>query len=180
MLWWISGLIGFCLIMQFIAITGTWGNFKDLPYYLNGADGKDIEYYRVRMKFEKWKRLFELNPSRFIFILKNGRKIDPGPMKGNFKEAHPTWYKSDGIQFYVIDFDFINWIQYLWYCKSMLYKMCDPREHEMTEAIIGDLQTKINAIVEESNRHIQQTLDLQQEILDRMKEENDGTSATLS
>lgn len=179
MLPWIIGIAGFCVIIQLMSIIGTWSNFKDLPYHLEGADGKDIEYSRVRMKFKAWKRLFELDPERFIFIMKNGRKIDPGSLKSSFTEAHPTWYKADGIQFYVVDFDFTNWLQYLFYCRGIMYKICSSREQEMTEAIVGDLQAKINAIVEESNKHIQQTLDLQQKILDRMSEENDSTTACL-
>lgn len=167
----LAGLVTLGIILYIITIAGTWSNFKNIPYHLQGKEnGKDtqISYSRVRMTFKQWKRLFELDPNSFFFIVKNGCKIDPKVLKGSFEESHPTYCIKEKDQLYLVDFDFINWLFYQFYCRKILYKLSDKRQLEMSEAIVGDIQSKIDAIVAESEKHIQDTLALQKKILERM------------
>ena len=177
-IWTALGIMAFFVIMNCIAVSGSYSNFKSLPPSLSGKKAT-IPYLRVRMKYKDWRRLFELDPSRFLFILKNGCQIGLGTMLEPFREAHPTYGTEDAKKFYVVDFNYVDWLKYAWYCRKIMYRISNSREQEMTEAIVGDLQAKINAIVEESEKHIQQTLDLQQKIIDRMSEENDNTTVCL-
>ena len=73
--------------------------------------------------------------------------------------------------FQLIEFGFLDYIQYYFYKNGIIKTLCFLDEQEISMAIVGDIREKIDRIAAEANRDIQKTLDLQKEIMLHLSDE---------
>lgn len=124
------------------------------------------------MKFKKWQQLFELDPISFSFVRANGTKVNLYRMDSLIRRTHPVFYDKDEEIFYLVDFRYLEFIHYYYYERRIRDRISFLSEEKMTKAIVGDVQSKIDALVEESEKHIKDTLKLQEKIVLRMSGED--------
>ena len=130
-----------------------------------------IYYQEVQMSFEKWKGLFELDPTQFQFLDKNkGTFIDLRDLDHKFRKFHPTFKDKDN-KYYVIDFKGREYSRYWDYEDELVAKLSSVHEDQITKFIVGDIQDKLDAIIDESQAQIQRSLKLQDEIVLRLQED---------
>lgn len=126
-------------------------------------------YTLTVMPFKKWKQLFELNPKAFIFVFRGGLVANSKyPTKQDYRASHPCYVsKKNKTQksYQVIEFGFLDYIQYYFYKNGIIKTLCFLDEQEISMAIVGDIREKIDRIAEEANRDVQRTLDLQKDIM---------------
>lgn len=169
-------------IILLIVIFDSWDSyFSNIPNKLYIGGEPETYYRRTYVKFKKWKKLFELNPSSFCFVRKDGESINLNYMSYNIRKTHPVFYDTDTQQYYFIDFRFLSYIQYYLYGRAIKNRISFLYEEKMTKQIVGTVQSKIDALVAESEKSIKDTLKLQEKIILRMssedkdsKEGNDG------
>ena len=132
-------------------------------------------YTLTVMTFRKWKQLFELNPKAFVFVFRAGLVANSKcPSKPDYQVGYPCYVakKNKNQQsFQLIEFGFLDYIQYYFYKNGIIKTLCFLDEQEISMAIVGDIREKIDRIAAEANRDIQKTLDLQKEIMLRLSDE---------
>lgn len=134
-------------------------------------DHSRIYYQEVQMSFEKWKGLFELDPTQFQFLDKNkGTFLDLRDLDHKFRKSHPAFKDKDN-KYYVIDFKGREYSRYWDYEDELVAKLSSIHEDQITKYIVGDIQDKLDAIIDESQAQIQRSLKLQDEIVLRLQED---------
>lgn len=166
-------IAGFVLI---VAIDINHDEFIKFPKKIKTING-DVDYNRFLMKFDKWRKLFELDPTKFSFVLENGMCLNSSFEVLGFRTTHPCYRGDDG-EYYLVDFRYREYLKYYFYQKKLVDRLSYLSEEMLTKEIIGDVQTKIDEIREEANNQIQKTLDLQEEIILRMESSSKSTKET--
>lgn len=121
------------------------------------------------MDFDKWRQLFELNPSKFIFIGGRSHRIyDMTDLTSDFTLSHPAIYKEDEERYYVIDFRPISYLKYFFYNNKIKDRISLISENLITETIVEDIQAKLDAIIDRSQKQIEESLKMRDEIVLRL------------
>lgn len=149
--------------------------FKIFPKHLSVKesdkypDGK-ASYSVFTMNFKKWWQLFEIDPDSFEFVNSKGLSLATGKnTKQDYCITHPCYYDKEKGAFLFISFEGLEYFRY-YRSNKRIADVYDARlEQGMSLAIVGDIRSKIDKIVEETNGDIQRTLDLQKEIILRIQ-----------
>jgi len=176
---WTLGIIVFLaliVILLFFIDYGLWGLppaiiCEKCPEVPTG----EVPYTVFLMRFAKWRRLFELDPTSFSFVSNQGTKKNENMVTENdYTDAHPCFYNSETNEFFLVKFGFADYVRYCFYERKIKEKISSLAEQKMSLAIVGDIRAKLDEIVEEANQNIKDTLNLQQEILLRLPGEGEG------
>lgn len=159
------------LIILWAVASESWDRFNCRPDKIYTADGT-YYYTHLIMKFNRWKQLFELNPSDFMFVRCSGDTIGKTYISSSYKEANPVFYNSDEKKYYLVSFRYLDYIKYYFYQREIQNRLSFASEEKITKAIVGDVQSKIDALVAESEKNINDTLKLQEKIILRMSNES--------
>ena len=139
--------------------------------YIWSGHNTQVGYQDVQMSFDKWKNLFELDPTQFGFLnRRNGNLVGLHDLDTKFRKCHPVFKSPEGV-FYVIDFKGTEYKKYWEYEDELVSKLSAVHEDKITKYIVGDIQDKLDAIIEESQAQVQRSLDLQHEIVLRLQED---------
>lgn len=157
-------IAGFVVI---VSIDINHDEFQKFPKKIKTVDG-DVDYNRFLMKFDKWRKLFELDPNKFSFVLENGMCLNSSFEVSGFRITHPCYRGDDG-EYYLVDFRYGEYRKYYFYQSKLVDRLSYVSEEMLTKEIIGYIQTKIDEIREEANDQIEKTLNLQEEIILRME-----------
>lgn len=120
---------------------------------------------RTRMKFNRWRKLFELDPWNFIFLKDDGFKVNINQMTYDFRWTHPSYYDKNDERLYIIVFNFKEYFHYFWYRRRIIELYSDIFGDRITQEIVGTVQAKIDALVNESQKQIEDSLNLQKKII---------------
>lgn len=162
------GVAAIIALIVLLIIFSVWDDyFNHIPDKLF-INGQYTYYKRIYMKFKKWWKLFELNPPSFYFVRKDGVSIDLNYMSYKINSTHPVFHDIETNQYYFIDFRFLSYVQYYLYERVIRNRISFLLEEKMTKQIVGTVQSKIDALVAESEKNIKDTLKLQEKIILRM------------
>lgn len=169
-------LIGVVCIALLISTYDTYeSHYCKYPDEINIKGIKDsCTCVLTRMKFNRWRKLFELNPWNFIFLTDSGHKININQMTYNFRWAHPSYYDEKEEKLYVIEFNYKEYFHYFWYRRKIIKLYSDIFGDRITQEIIGTVQAKIDALVDESQKQIEESLNLQKEIILQLSNTKEG------
>lgn len=164
-------IIAFCLAVK---ISENRAEFNTLPKFLSvnmseaHPDGK-AGYAILPMGFRKWKKLFELDPSAFVFVNEDGTKPNPQyRTKAKYQERHPCHVTAPPSKFFVVDFSLPDYILYWFYSRKIARIKAADDEQEVSLSVVGDLRQKLDTIEKEAAANIQRSLELQREIVLRL------------
>lgn len=161
----VVSFFGIALISS--TISGEYKKFSTMPKAIELPEGKRKDYNRLVMKFKRWKSIFELDPSRFIFVRSSGKLIDQKKIIGDFSRANPC-FLSESKELYLIDFRFIDYLQYMIYTREIYNKISYVAEIKITKEIAEAMQERLQAILDESQKKIEESLDTQKDIILRL------------
>lgn len=158
-------------VIMLISISDDRNYFDWTIGYIRQSPNTDVGYQDVRMSFEKWKDLFELDPSQFRFLdTSDGSFIGLNDLDASFRKYHPTFQDKNG-RYYVIDFKGREYSKYWHYEDALVARLSSIHEDKITRFILGDVQDKLDAIIQESRDQIDRSLKLQQEIVLRLEDD---------
>lgn len=164
-------IIAFCLAVK---ISENRAEFNTLPKFLSvnmseeHPDGK-AGYAILPMGFRRWKKLFELDPSAFVFVNEDGTKPQlQYRTKAKYQERHPCHITAPPSKFFVVDFSLPDYILYWFYSRKIARIKAAADEQEISLSVVGDLRQKLDTIEKEATANIQRSLELQREIVLRL------------